>query len=249
MTRAAVVTSEGVARGTLARLAQKNEIVYFIPQVGFGCVNQLTLMLSSLSSMAIDSLHHHCRTICKSTLVLIAHKFHTVHSETSVYCIVTFLAFTMLQTTTCIITNVAVATADSEDKKRRRRRNRKSPSYHTDDCSSTCGTSLSSDSSSEKSHQPQHQSKRGRGKKQLQFHLSKEEQAKYVALDCEMVGVLSARARNPIGFLLVANNCLFMNYAPLKVQNLVVRWYVGIATHNVDCTYVTFSVSPCWFML
>ena len=95
----------------------------------------------------------------------------------------------MLQTTTCIITNVAVATADSEHKKRRRRRHRKSPSYHTDDCSSTCGTSLSSDSSSEKSHQPQHQSKRGRGKKQQQFHLSKEEQAKYVALDCEMVGV------------------------------------------------------------
>ena len=95
----------------------------------------------------------------------------------------------MLQTTTCIITNVAVATADSEHKKRRRRRNRKSQSYHADDCSSTCGTSLSSDSSSEKSHQPQHQSKRGRGKKEQQCHLSKEEQAKYVALDCEMVGV------------------------------------------------------------
>ncbi|KAL3907830.1 MAG: hypothetical protein SGILL_008711, partial [Bacillariaceae sp.] len=106
----------------------------------------------------------------------------------------------LVYTTHCKLTNLSpqphhiqlfgVNQIDSENKKRRRRRSRKSLNLQAEDCASTCATSVSSSGSScsEQTQQP----KRGKEKKPLQqiqqIHLSQEERANYVALDCEMVG-------------------------------------------------------------
>ncbi|KAL3925289.1 MAG: hypothetical protein SGILL_000514, partial [Bacillariaceae sp.] len=86
---------------------------------------------------------------------------------------------------------------DSEHKKRRRRRNRNRSNKSLGDDASTCATLSSDDSSSGYSqHQPQHrQQKTKKGNKsgntnqqQQQASLTPEEQAKFVAFDCEFVG-------------------------------------------------------------